>query len=85
MWMASSRACLGGAVDAAGTQVGLLKQISAVVAVRMGRGCGKTTNWAREKRLRERPTQHSAEMAIFAPLASGSPGGFGPNPSNPMF
>ena len=44
----------------------VLKQISVMVAVWVGRGCEKAANWAREKRLREGPTQHSAEMAIFA-------------------
>ena len=45
----TSRACPGGAVDAAGTQVGLLELLellSAAVTVLTGRGRGKTTHWA---------------------------------------
>ena len=81
----TSRACLGDAVGAAGTQVGLLELLTAAVLVLTGRGYGKTMHWACEKRLRATPPQNSAEMAVFAPLTSASPGGFSRNPANPIY
>ena len=80
-----ARARLGGADAVAVTQAGLLELNSAAVPAPAGRAAEKAARGQREKWLRSEIYARWAKKAFCAPSSGGHPGGYSPNPGNPMF